>query len=76
VTAPNFKPSRRIRDREAIERFRLAHLNEPCEVCELRPGIQVHHRKFRSQLGGDEESNLSWLCGPCHGNAHGVRSFW
>lgn len=72
----DFKSPRRIRSPEALERFRLAHIGEPCEHCELHPGIHVHHRKFRSQLGGDEESNLAWLCGPCHDNAHGVRSVW
>ena len=70
------KPAARIKDPEALRRFRLAHLNEPCEACELRPGIHVHHKIFRSQLGSDVESNLIWICGPCHDEAHGIRAFW
>jgi cytochrome c553 len=29
--------------------------------------LQVHHLKFRSQSGGDEEQNLITLCAECHG---------
>jgi len=75
VSASDFK-SRRVRDPDALRRFRLEHAGEPCEACELRPGIHAHHRKFRSQLGDDHESNLSWLCGSCHDQAHGIRSEW
>lgn len=70
------KPPPRLRDREALRRFRLEHVGEPCEECELRPGIHAHHEKFRSRSGDDHESNLRWLCGPCHDKAHGIRSFW
>lgn len=72
----DWKPSKRIRDPELLRRFRLEHLGEPCWACEKRPGIHVHHGKFRSQSGDDLESNLSWLCGPCHDSKHGIRSFW
>lgn len=70
------KPPRRIRDPELLKRFRLEHAGEPCDSCELRPGIHVHHRKLRSQGGSDVESNLRWLCGFCHDTAHGIRSVW
>ena len=73
---PDWKPTARIKDRDALTRFRLAHLNEPCEACELRPGIHVHHEKFRSQSGDDVEENFRWLCGICHDQKHGIRSFW
>lgn len=70
---PDWKPTKRIRDPDLIRRFRLEHQNEPCERCELRPGIHAHHKKFRSQLGDDTPENLSWLCSVCHSAAHGIR---
>lgn len=76
VSASDWKSGRPKRDADLLARFRLEHIGEPCEDCELRPGIHVHHRKFRSKLGSDEDSNLAWLCGPCHDAAHGVRSSW
>ena len=72
---PVWKPEPRIKDPDALRRFRLAHVGEPCEMCELRPGIHAHHKIFRSQLGDDSESNLIWLCRICHDEAHGIRSF-
>ena len=66
------KPQARIRDPELLRHFRLEMAGEPCERCELRPGIHVHHRKFRSQGGDDLESNLLWLCGTCHDEVHGI----
>lgn len=42
-----------------------------CEVCGLAFATNAHHRKNRSQGGGDELSNLMFLCGSgvtgCHG---------
>ena len=72
----DWKPEARIKDPDALKRFRLAHVGEPCENCELRPGIHPHHVTFRSQGGDDIEENLRWLCGSCHDEAHGVRSVW
>ena len=68
----DFKRGRRIKDPDAIARFRLEHLGEPCDDCELRPGLAVHHGKFRSQLGDDVESNFVWLCRVCHDARHGI----
>lgn len=68
----DFKHGPRIKDPDAIARFRLEHLGEPCADCELRTGIHAHHRIFRSQLGSDVDSNLIWLCGPCHDARHGI----
>jgi len=69
------KPSPRIKDPDALRRFRLEHAGEPCQMCELRPGSAVHHEKFRSQSGDDIESNFRWLCVVCHHARHGVRAF-
>lgn len=42
-----------------------------CEVCGLARATNAHHRKNRSQGGGDELSNLLDVCGSgttgCHG---------
>lgn len=37
-------------------------------ICELCPhsGVQMHHRKNRSQGGRWEPSNILHLCVPCH----------
>ena len=69
------KPKKRLRNQANLEKFRLAHSNEPCSHCELRPGVHVHHRVFRSQGGDDIPENLQWLCHVCHDAAHGIRSF-
>jgi 5-methylcytosine-specific restriction endonuclease McrA len=33
----------------------------------------VHHLKFRSQSGNDQEQNLITLCAECHERMHGKR---
>jgi len=43
-----------------------------CQECGSMTGLQVHHRKFRSQSGDDDEANLITLCGNCHRRAHGL----
>lgn len=72
MSGPIWKPAKRVRDPEALRRFRLERLYDPCDECELRPGTEVHHATFRSQGGGDVPSNLRWLCHPCHSSAHGI----
>jgi len=67
------KPAGRVKDPEALRRFRLERMGEPCELCEQRPGTDVHHRVFRSQGGNDEESNLILLCRICHDGIHAGR---
>ena len=42
-----------------------------CQVCGNMQNLQVHHLKFRSQSGGDEEQNLITLCAECHERMHG-----
>ena len=41
-----------------------------CQVCGSMQNLQVHHLKFRSQSGGDEEQNLITLCAECHEQMH------
>ena len=69
----DWKPRPRLRDPEALARFRLERRGEPCECCERRAGTDVHHRVFRSQGGDDAPENLLWLCRPCHDEMHGAR---
>lgn len=70
---PDPKPDARIRDSDTLRRFRLERQGEPCEVCERRPGTEIHHKTFRSQGGDDEASNLLWCCIYCHSEQHGIR---
>ncbi len=69
---PDPKPKKSVKDVDALRRFRLQHLGEPCDDCELRPGAHVHHVIFRSQSGDDKPENLAWLCQPCHDARHGL----
>jgi 5-methylcytosine-specific restriction endonuclease McrA len=41
-----------------------------CQFCGSLQSLQVHHLKFRSQLGDDTEQNLITLCAQCHEQAH------
>lgn len=41
-----------------------------CQICGSSQHLQVHHLKFRSQSGGDEEQNLITVCTECHGRIH------
>ena len=68
----DFKRGPRLRDPDALARFRLANLGEPCDRCELRPGVDPHHVQFRSRGGDDVPENLMWLCRACHDRLHGV----
>ncbi len=68
------RPPKRVRDANVLKAFRLEMQGEPCQDCELRPGVHVHHVVFRSQSGNDERSNLAWLCAACHDARHGIGS--
>ena len=68
----DWRPPKRVKDPDALKRFRLEHAYEPCDDCQLRPGAHVHHVVFRSQSGGDTATNLAWLCRPCHDARHGI----
>lgn len=67
------RPEGRVRDPDALKRFRLDNLGEPCFLCEKRPGTQAHHKTFRSQGGDDHADNLLWLCRICHDGIHNGR---
>ena len=41
-----------------------------CQYCGTMQHLQVHHLKFRSHSGGDEEQNLITLCSDCHARIH------
>ena len=43
-----------------------------CQRCGRNEHLQVHHQKFRSQLGGDEEDNMITVCAECHAWMHGT----
>jgi len=66
------KPRKRIKDVAAMRRFHLEMAGEPCELCELRPGNQIHHKIFRSQGGDDVPANFQWLCNSCASAQHGL----
>lgn len=68
----DFKSGPRVRDPEALKRFRQENLYELCWMCGMRPGVHVHHRVKRSQGGSDVPENLVWLCIACHSDAHGI----
>lgn len=40
-----------------------------CEVCG-KQAVDIHHIKYKSQLGGDNIENLIALCRNCHDQAH------
>ena len=41
-----------------------------CQDCGSMKDLQVHHKKFRSKLGGDVIENLITLCVICHRVRH------
>ncbi|MGO9302200.1 MAG: HNH endonuclease [Candidatus Korobacteraceae bacterium] len=41
-----------------------------CQVCGSMQNLQIHHLKFRSHSGNDEEPNLITLCVECHELVH------
>ena len=43
-----------------------------CQSCGSLKNLQVHHKRFRSQLGDDSEENLVTLCSACHTHLHGA----
>lgn len=40
--------------------------NDWCEVCCIRLAEEKHHIKSRVEKGSDEDSNIAYLCRPCH----------
>jgi 5-methylcytosine-specific restriction endonuclease McrA len=70
----DFKTGPRVRDPDALARFRLENTGTLCWLCDMRPGAHIHHRIHRSQGGGDTPENLVWLCMVCHSEEHGIRT--
>lgn len=68
----------RAKDRELAKSRRLVmeRANGKCEVigCGL-PGVHVHHRRFRSQGGNHDLSNLALLCEEHHERSHNDRDW-
>ena len=68
--------SKNPRVRLSREDYRLLHRQVlerdgwRCQICGRSERLQVHHQKFRSQSGGDEEQNLVTLCADCHTRIH------
>jgi|DEB0MinimDraft_10_1074344.scaffolds.fasta_scaffold06521_8 5-methylcytosine-specific restriction endonuclease McrA len=60
---PKKKP---FKSKASLASYRIG--KDTCELCGFFIGEQgqVHHIVFRSQGGGDEHSNLSYLCVYCH----------
>ena len=40
--------------------------NWRCQICGSMHNLEIHHKRFRSQAGEDEEQNLITLCNSCH----------
>lgn len=59
------KPAQRVRDVELMRVFHLEMRGEPCEVCGIRPGTRIHHKKYRSRGGDDARWNFLWVCSIC-----------
>ena len=41
-----------------------------CQGCGSMKNLEVHHMRFRSQSGDDDELNLITLCVGCHREVH------
>jgi len=66
------RSGRRLRP-EAYKQLRQQILERDgwrCQHCGRREQLEVHHIRFRAQLGADNEANLITLCTGCHRKAH------
>jgi 5-methylcytosine-specific restriction endonuclease McrA len=57
-------------DYEILQRQVLERDGWRCQFCGSMLHLQVHHLKFRSQSGDDQEQNLITLCADCHAQLH------
>jgi 5-methylcytosine-specific restriction endonuclease McrA len=55
---------------EALRQQVLRRDGWKCQSCGAMSNLEVHHQKFRSQLGADSEQNLITLCTRCHEQVH------
>jgi 5-methylcytosine-specific restriction endonuclease McrA len=58
-------------DWSTLRRTVLARDYWQCQQCGARDHLEIHHQRFRSHGGGDEERNLITLCTRCHRQRHG-----
>lgn len=72
MASPDPRPPKRVRDKDLMKRLHLELAGEPCDRDCGRIGAALHHKRYRSQSGGDVRENLEWLCHPCHDEAHGL----
>ena len=56
---------------EALRQEILRRDNWRCQLCGAMTNLEVHHQRFRSQMGEDAEYNLITLCHECHTMLHG-----
>jgi 5-methylcytosine-specific restriction endonuclease McrA len=49
----------------------LTRDNWRCQICGCSKNLDVHHKRWRSALGDDAETNLITLCRRCHQHLHG-----
>jgi len=60
-------------DPKAYEQLRQRVLQRDgwkCQVCGSCRNLHVHHIRFRSKQGSDDEQNLITLCSDCHHETH------
>jgi 5-methylcytosine-specific restriction endonuclease McrA len=48
----------------------LTRDNWRCQICGCRKNLDIHHKRRRSALGDDAETNLITLCRECHHHLH------
>ncbi|PYV94450.1 MAG: hypothetical protein DMG89_25255 [Acidobacteria bacterium] len=41
-----------------------------CQLCGSMTNLEIHHKRFRSRTGEDNEHNLITLCHDCHASTH------
>ena len=70
---------RKVSKKQAKRNRELAKIPPPenglCQVCNERAdfrGLAKHHILLRSRGGKDNQTNLRWLCGFCHSEAHNI----
>src|SRR5580704_17357265 len=76
----NFFPGKRARIRAAPKQYAklrkeiLVRDGWCCQKCGRSTNLDVHHIRWRSDLGDDTEAYLITLCRECHRVLHGASS--
>jgi 5-methylcytosine-specific restriction endonuclease McrA len=55
---------------QALRRTVLQRDGWRCQNCGATTYLEVHHQRFRSHMGNDDECNLVTLCHDCHSARH------